>query len=676
MTADVPVQPALAAAARAGQWAEVRTAAAAMPRPLPPAVALVAARAAARSGAAAEALKLLRDALPGAGELAAALRLEGGAIALSRGDSPWPWVGPLLRGATPAAQRRAAGDLLRLSWQTLPPAILEQQRSLALPRALRRDLAATLAVRTADVSGALRVLRDRRDDEPATRVAYWLTHQQKLPDGVRLAAAEALLAGGWWREAETLLAGRSEVVPPHLKSHLAFVRGRAAYRLGKLDVAARQFDAALAVAGNDDDRFAAAVQRARVAELAGDRPGALPFWDAARHAGATEIEGWDGGARARAALGRGDEAVALLRRAPAKVLRVAGPRLAATLLAKGDLERAAAVLARLSRRQPEVRALWVALNHHKGNAAAAATEAVQLLADPRGGPWRSLALDLVAAPAPARVEPAQPARDAPTLAALAVHHGAPAARAALAAALAADPAWSALVAGAAPSVATWDGPAHDLVAVGLDREAAALYAGRFPIGSPAELAWSAATLAAAGNGAAALATAERLEGLLGDLPHELLPDALLPLLLPADLTAGCAAAGRSAGAPPAWVAAVVRRESRFDLRARSQAGAIGVAQLVPETARRLGAEPEELWDAARSLDLAARELARIGRRFGPHLVVVAAAYNAGDEVVASWLAVLGGTPDDVVFAAAVPYGETADYVLAVRDGAALARYLE
>ena len=42
----------------------------------------------------------------------------------------------------------------------------------------------------------------------------------------------------------------------------------------------------------------------------------------------------------------------------------------------------------------------------------------------------------------------------------------------------------------------------------------------------------------------------------------------------------------------------------------------------------------------------------------------------------SWLAALGGTPDDVVFAAAVPYGETSDYVLAVCEGAALARYLE
>ena len=87
-------------------------------------------------------------------------------------------------------------------------------------------------------------------------------------------------------------------------------------------------------------------------------------------------------------------------------------------------------------------------------------------------------------------------------------------------------------------------------------------------------------------------------------------------------------------------------------------------------------EPAELFDARRSLELAAREVARISARFGARLPLVAAAYNAGDEVVATWLAALGADADDVLFAAAVPYRETADYVLAVAEGAALARHLE
>ena len=113
MTAGPPAQGALAAAVRAGQWADVRAAASAIAKPLPPAVALVAARAAARTGATAEALAVLRDALAGAGELGAAIRLEGGTIVLSRGETPWPWVGPLLRGSSPSAQRHAAAEVAR-----------------------------------------------------------------------------------------------------------------------------------------------------------------------------------------------------------------------------------------------------------------------------------------------------------------------------------------------------------------------------------------------------------------------------------------------------------------------------------------------------------------------------------------------------------------------------------
>jgi len=346
------------------------------------------------------------------------------------------------------------------------------------------------------------------------------------------------------------------------------------------------------------------------------------------------------------------------------------------LLARADLDRAGALLARLNRRDPAVRALWVELNRRRGNTAAAVAEAGQLLADPHGGAWRSLVLELFPAPATAPAGLPAATRDQQTLATIAVRRGAAEARAALAAALAADPAWSSLIAGTPPPEPAWAGPASDLVAVGLDREAAALYAGRVPLATPVELAWSAARLAAWGNGPAGLTAAERLEDTLGDLPHEIIPDSILPLILPSPLTADCASAARSAGADPAWLAGIVRQESRFDVRARSQAGAIGVAQVVPATARRLGADPSELWDASRSLELAGRELTRIAQRFGPHLVVVAAAYNAGDEVVASWLTALGGAPDDVLFAAAVPYGETADYVLGVREGAALARYLE
>ena len=45
-------------------------------------------------------------------------------------------------------------------------------------------------------------------------------------------------------------------------------------------------------------------------------------------------------------------------------------------------------------------------------------------------------------------------------------------------------------------------------------------------------------------------------------------------------------------------------------------------------------------------------------------------------MTACWLDELGGDPGDLLFAAAVPYRETAGYVLAVCEGAALAGYLD
>jgi len=669
-------QAALAADVRAGRWAEVRIATAAMEHPLPPAVALVAARAAASGGEPARALELLRDALPHAGELAAALRLEAGAIAVEQGETPWPWVVPLLRGDVPSPLRRAAGELLRRSWQRLPVRLLrEQQRTRSLSRALRRSLEATIAVRAGDVAMAIRALRERTDDEPAARVALWLRGQPDLPDGVRLALGEALVAAGYWREAEDALAPVTEAIPEHQRGRLAFVRGRAAYRRGKLATAAGHFDDALAHASDDEERFAAAVQRARVAELSGDRAGALPLWDTARHAAPAEVEGWDGGARSRAALGRGAEAAELLRGAPPQALRIAGPRLAALLLARGEITVAGGVLARVPRRSTAAQVLLAALAMSRGDAATARPILARLLGDRRSGAWRSLALSLL--PGGRSGEPPHaPIRDAGSLAELASARGAEAARGALSAALAADPLWRSLLAGEAPAAPEWSGPARQLAEVGLEAEAALVYADRFPAGSPSALAWSARTLAAWGNGSAALATGERLLALLGNPPPALLPDALLPFVLPPPLTTGLAAAAGAAGVPPSWLAGVVRRESRFDRLARSRAGAVGIAQIVPETARRLGADPAEALEEQRALDLAAGELARIASRFEGRLVVVAAAYNAGDEVVASWLATLGGGADDLLFAAAVPYGETAEYVLHVVEGAALARYLE
>jgi soluble lytic murein transglycosylase-like protein len=674
MQAQPTPNPALAAAVRAGRWVEVRTLAASVPRPLPPAVALVVARAARGLGEPDRALALLRAALPDAGELAAALRLQAADAMLALGQDPSPEVAPLLADASPPAYQRAAADCLRRAWDALPVAVLRRSRQDRLPATLRREFAVRLAMRSSDETLVLHVLAERSDDQPAFAAAQWLAARRGLPPSTTLAIAATLLSQGAWRQAERLLV---ELPPPtelDARFRWAFLRGRAAYRLGRFVVAAGEFDRALALATSDEQRFSAAVQRARVAEIDGDYPAALGFWKTARSARPREPEGWDGSARTLVALGRAAEAVALLARCPRPALRTAGPRLGAILLLHHDPARARVVLARLPRRWSVVRVLRVALLVQVGDPRAATSAARRLLADPRAGAWREQVLDVLHRPPEPDGPQPVPTRKLAALARIATSRGLSTARGALASALTADPDWAPVLSGSPSAPASWTGAAPSLAAVGLEHEAAAIYPHTFPGTTPQESAWSARTLAAWGNRTAALSYGERLWAQLGPIPAVLLPEGVLSAILPTELIGECVAAAKEGGIPAPWLVAIIRQESRFDPDARSMAGAVGVAQLVPETARRQGVTLEEVRDQNRAPFIAAHEVARLAERFGPRPAVVAAAYNAGETVVASWLAQLGARSSGALFAAAIPYGETAGYVLAVSEGVVLARY--
>ena len=98
--------------------------------------------------------------------------------------------------------------------------------------------------------------------------------------------------------------------------------------------------------------------------------------------------------------------------------------------------------------------------------------------------------------------------------------------------------------------------------------------------------------------------------------------------------------------------AIVTVESEWHTKAVSSAGAIGLGQLMPGTAARLGVNPR---DPEQNLSGAARYLRGLLRRFGSkHYALVFAAYNAGPKAVAEY----GGIP---------PYGETEAYVVRVLD---------
>jgi soluble lytic murein transglycosylase len=119
---------------------------------------------------------------------------------------------------------------------------------------------------------------------------------------------------------------------------------------------------------------------------------------------------------------------------------------------------------------------------------------------------------------------------------------------------------------------------------------------------------------------------------------------------------------------PALVAAVIYEESQFDPKARSGAGAVGLMQLLPDTARGIALHTggtkfdpaTDLLDPDLNVRYGCWYLNHLRQKYarypnGPELAL--AAYNAGQTNVDSWIAATpAGQPVEIRFA------ETRDYV--------------
>jgi len=95
---------------------------------------------------------------------------------------------------------------------------------------------------------------------------------------------------------------------------------------------------------------------------------------------------------------------------------------------------------------------------------------------------------------------------------------------------------------------------------------------------------------------------------------------------------------------PYLVAAVVQTESGYDARAVSRAGAVGLMQLMPDTAEWIvgldswrGTADPELTHPEDNLQLGACYLAYLLASFGRDTRIALAAYNAGQGSVAGWM---------------------------------------
>ena len=145
---------------------------------------------------------------------------------------------------------------------------------------------------------------------------------------------------------------------------------------------------------------------------------------------------------------------------------------------------------------------------------------------------------------------------------------------------------------------------------------------------------------------------ERLPIMYQDLYHDTLKDKAIPL---------------------SYALAISRQESALDTSVQSSAGARGLMQLMPatakETAKKMGlltyASSTQLFDPEINIQLGSYYLNSVYLQNGKNRILSSAAYNAGPNRVKRWLKESGGKLDAVAFIDSIPFTETRNYVKSV-----------
>jgi len=111
-------------------------------------------------------------------------------------------------------------------------------------------------------------------------------------------------------------------------------------------------------------------------------------------------------------------------------------------------------------------------------------------------------------------------------------------------------------------------------------------------------------------------------------------------------------AGEREGVDPRFIHAVIWQESKYDTQALSHAGAQGLMQLMPATARRFGCT--DPLNVSKNVEAGTKYLAWLLKRFDGDVRLALAGYNAGEGAVDKYK----GIP---------PYNETKNYVQKISE---------
>jgi soluble lytic murein transglycosylase len=174
---------------------------------------------------------------------------------------------------------------------------------------------------------------------------------------------------------------------------------------------------------------------------------------------------------------------------------------------------------------------------------------------------------------------------------------------------------------------------------------------------------------------------QRLLRVLDANPNEGLPRALMSLSYPPAFGPLVQRYADAEGISPLLLLAFIRQESFFDPRAVSPANALGLTQLLPETAQvaatqlgiSLEAPEQQLLHADLSLRLGARHMADLLERSGSDVFVALAAYNAGTTAAQRWAEAAGNDAD--LYLETIEFAETRLYVEIVAENYAIYRYI-